>query len=252
VAVHENTSGTALELTDLHGDVIATAELGQTATQLKATFSFDEFGDPVSGSAGRYGWLGGKSRRTELPSGVIQMAARSYVPGLGRFLTPDPVPGGSANAYDYAEQDPVNGLDLGGTCSKKKCHGTIGGARPVSRGRRAAAHASRPCSCGNGTRGKPAKPFHVASCSVQLNPAMGLYVEGSPTMTIQGSVTYTCAGNAFVAVHTYTPSGTSNVFSEHGHPTGIVSYAVTEPVGGTSIGLCILAASGGARNHVGS
>jgi uncharacterized protein RhaS with RHS repeats len=51
---------------------------------------------------------------------VIQMGARSYVPALGRFLTPDPIPGGSANAYDYANQDPVNAFDLEGTCSTKK------------------------------------------------------------------------------------------------------------------------------------
>jgi hypothetical protein len=52
------------------------------------------------------------------------MGARSYIPSLGRFLTPDPVPGGSANPYDYANQDPVNGFDLEGTCSSKKtCQG---------------------------------------------------------------------------------------------------------------------------------
>lgn len=46
------------------------------------------------------------------------MGVRSYVPAIGRFLTPDPVPGGSANAYDYVNQDPVNNFDPGGTFSK--------------------------------------------------------------------------------------------------------------------------------------
>jgi RHS repeat-associated protein len=62
-------------------------------------------------------------RRTELPSGVIRMGVRSYVPTMGRFLSPDPIPGGSANAYEYASGDPVNNFDLTGErCrSKKRC-----------------------------------------------------------------------------------------------------------------------------------
>jgi|GEM_PF-5646896 len=31
------------------------------------------------------------------------------------FLQTDPIPGGSANAYDYVDQDPINGYDLAGT-----------------------------------------------------------------------------------------------------------------------------------------
>jgi RHS repeat-associated protein len=68
----------------------------------------------------RYGWLGGKQRSAETPTGVIRMGERLYVPELGRFLQVDPVPGGSANAYDYANQDPVNQLDLNG---EKPCWG---------------------------------------------------------------------------------------------------------------------------------
>lgn len=68
-----------------------------------STYRYDEFGSPVSGSAGRYGWPGGKHRRTELASGVIQIGTQSYVPEMGRFISGDAVQGGSANAFDYAD-----------------------------------------------------------------------------------------------------------------------------------------------------
>ncbi len=144
-AIKDSVAGTSLQLTNLHGDVIATASLSHTATKPTATFEFDEFGNPKQGVAPRFGWLGGKQRRTELPSGVIQMGARSYVPGIGRFTSVDPVVGGSANAYEYALGDPVNGFDLDGEKAKKRKAG-LGGARRAARvgtGRPKVAGASR-------------------------------------------------------------------------------------------------------------
>ena len=64
-----------------------------------------------------FGCVGAHERTPELASGVIGMAARACVPQLGRFLQVDPVFGGSANTYDYANREPVSEADLGGTGS---------------------------------------------------------------------------------------------------------------------------------------
>lgn len=83
--MQESTGTVTFKLTDLHGDVVASASSNPIATKLLAKYRFDEFGEAerVSGStsSGRFGWLGGKGRRTELVSGVVQMGARSYVLG---------------------------------------------------------------------------------------------------------------------------------------------------------------------------
>ncbi len=113
-AIQDNAKGTTLQLSNLHGDIVATASLNPETTKLLSSFGFDEFGSPKQAAGAKYGWLGGRQRRTQLPSGVVQMGARSYVPALGRFISTDSVAGGSASAYDYANADPVNHFDFSG------------------------------------------------------------------------------------------------------------------------------------------
>jgi RHS repeat-associated protein len=113
-AIRTHNSGgdqTVLQLSNLHGD---TATTDPQATALTDRFEADEYGNPRQQSGRRYGWLGAKQRRTQLPSGVIQMGVRSYLPSLARFTSTDPVLGGSATAYDYGNADPINQFDLDG------------------------------------------------------------------------------------------------------------------------------------------
>lgn len=115
------------QLRDVHGRIVATAPVGGSPT---ARTDYDEFGriasptpnvlDWSTGTPG-YGWLGAHQRSTEFEQfegagPPMEMGVRVYLPAVGRFLQEDPVDGGSANAYDYALQDPVNLQDLDGRC----------------------------------------------------------------------------------------------------------------------------------------
>lgn len=115
--------GTTWQLSDLVGNFVAS--VAPTGTGLASTNEADEFGQPkwaADVGSRRYGWLGSQQRAADTPGGLVVMGVRLYNPTTGRFLTPDPIYGGNANAYDYVHQDPINSLDLSGQiCWSWKC-----------------------------------------------------------------------------------------------------------------------------------
>lgn len=130
--IQSNTGTPQLQLADLHGDTVATVDDSTTAAGTNAYFESTEFGSARTTNTttpARYGWLGAKRRSTDDLGGLTLMGVRLYDPATGRFLQVDPVKGGSANAYDYVFQDPINKFDLDGRCwtcwAKKAYHQAI-------------------------------------------------------------------------------------------------------------------------------
>ncbi len=107
--------------------------IGGTVTQagaFSATPIPDEYGNIATVPASRLNWLGTQKRFVDHPGlDITRMGVRAYDPHIGRFLSQDPIAGGSANDYDYVSADPINNLDLGGTCTRHR--GFWGRARDI-------------------------------------------------------------------------------------------------------------------------
>jgi RHS repeat-associated protein len=110
VATVDQAGTVTLQLTNLHGDLVATAADSSSATGITAYGEFTEYGAPRTPSTApdNYGWLGTKQRSTNDLAGLTLMGVRLYNSATGRFLSVDPVPGGTDDAYTY----PSNPVDL--------------------------------------------------------------------------------------------------------------------------------------------
>ncbi len=110
---------------NLNGNIVATTD--GSGNKVGPTQAYDPYGKTLTATTagqldnstgqGDYAWEGQAQRLTENQSGtvpIVEMGARPYDPGTGRFLRVDPVEGGCSNAYVYV-RDPLNRKDLDGT-----------------------------------------------------------------------------------------------------------------------------------------
>ncbi|MEU8698872.1 DNRLRE domain-containing protein [Streptomyces sp. NPDC048680] len=102
-----------LQFANLHGDINLALPTASGAAPI--VLSSDEYGNTRGSDTGsRYQWLGASQRSAQTPSGMVLMGVRLYSPASGRFLSVDPVRGGSRNAYEYAAGNPITNADLDG------------------------------------------------------------------------------------------------------------------------------------------
>ncbi|MEO1059295.1 MAG: RHS repeat-associated core domain-containing protein, partial [Actinomycetota bacterium] len=105
------------QLNTLRGHRFLTLDASGTPTTTTPVL-FDPYGNQLTNTNNStvddpdtpdYAWHANNNAETEtLELPYVMMGARVYVPELGRFTSPDPIPGASGSEYSYARSDPIN------------------------------------------------------------------------------------------------------------------------------------------------
>ena len=121
----DTTKRIVYSLPNFHGDTALTVNSSGVATssinlyepfgQKSFSKTFNTNSAPANATDQSMGWAADPNRKSEglFTANIVQMGARTYLPGAGRFLQVDPVEGGTPNAYTYAG-DPINSSDYSG------------------------------------------------------------------------------------------------------------------------------------------
>lgn len=157
-----------------------------------ATNTYDEYGVPSSGNAGRFGYTG----QMWLPEAQLyHYRARAYAPTLGRFMQTDPIGyQAGANIYAYVGADPMNWVDPLGLV--REC--TVG----VTYGRRADGSiyikSVSPLTC-DGGGSNPNPPSYIGRLGGGGNIYSSLPGSGFGGPPIQNDPTYALYNNRRIA-----------------------------------------------------
>jgi RHS repeat-associated protein len=146
VASRTATAALTWHTDDHHGTAQLAVAAGNLAVQRRKQTPFgQDRGTPPAAWPVERGFVGG----TNDPTALVHLGAREYDPGIGRFISVDPVQDMADpqqwNGYAYANNNPTTHADPSGTCIPELCNAVIKGEmthdpvtgkpkRPIRRG----------------------------------------------------------------------------------------------------------------------